>query len=544
MAGCAGQPAEAPDAPSSEPMEYQIPQLEADPAAYGSKLTAYDMAAFDVLLDGAAGNNTEAQDALRLCPGIITTLRYGQEQDWTAELLQPIHDLMAYFEANGRLPCEPYDAEITEYATSMDAPLLGVAAQLAYERTGEEQYAAYVQELIPYIVSSTEDGGFVLKLDDETWWPLEYAWRGMTPETAWFVLNGSLYGTVCVKMLENATGDARLTEWREKATNAYRIYLDRFYYPDGNWCWYALNFKDGAPVIDMPEKLFIELRALKSLYRMTGEPLFLEHYQRRTALLAELLPCTVVRGESTDTAILYRACAPHPYEVDIYPNVLELLDSAGQVIATGEASDRSAAYHTLSVPLTGEAAYYRLYAQVNPIEKTLLLEAPVQYADAAELAAEPLSGEWQPSGDTVSITGGLMEIDPALHEDLKAYAYFKADEPQACDNQTYWVVEVENETDRTYPMSLYFYNQDGVGLSRTGLPVPPGRSLQIYSALGFKGYPDSVTASDLFSLNFITDGMEETGTVRLGNVYAFSSPAALALYLQNYSFTDFWQIAE
>lgn len=137
-----------------------------------------------------------------------------------------------------------------------------------------------------------------------------------------------------------------------------------------------------------------------------------------------------------------------------------------------------------------------------------------------------------------------MEIDPALHEDLKAYAYFKADEPQACDNQTYWVVEVENETDRTYPMSLYFYNQDGVGLSRTGLPVPPGRSLQIYSALGFKGYPDSVTASDLFSLNFITDGMEETGTVRLGNVYAFSSPAALALYLQNYSFTDFWQIVE
>ena len=77
MAGCAGQPAEAPDAPSSEPMEYQIPQLEADPAAYGSKLTAYDMAAFDVLLGGAAGNNTEAQDALRLCPGIITTLRYG-----------------------------------------------------------------------------------------------------------------------------------------------------------------------------------------------------------------------------------------------------------------------------------------------------------------------------------------------------------------------------------------------------------------------------------------------------------------------------------
>lgn len=138
MAGCADQPAEAPDAPSSEPMEYQIPQLEADPAAYGSKLTAYDMAAFDVLLGGAAGNNTEAQDALRLCPGIITTLRYGQEQEWTAELLQPIHDLMAYFEANGRLPREPYDAEITEYATSMDAPLLGVAAQLAYERTGEE----------------------------------------------------------------------------------------------------------------------------------------------------------------------------------------------------------------------------------------------------------------------------------------------------------------------------------------------------------------------------------------------------------------------
>jgi len=153
MAGCAGQPAEAPDAPSSEPMEYQIPQLEADPAAYGSKLTAYDMAAFDVLLGGAAGNNTEAQDALRLCPGIITTLRYGQEQDWTAELLQPIHDLMAYFEANGRLPRKPDDAEITEYATSMDAPLLGVAAQLAYGGNGNGSLGKCVRFLFPSCVS-------------------------------------------------------------------------------------------------------------------------------------------------------------------------------------------------------------------------------------------------------------------------------------------------------------------------------------------------------------------------------------------------------
>ena len=297
MVGCSTHTTMEEGNTSSEEDVYQIPQLEADPDAYGTKLTEYDMAAFDVLLGGAEGNNTEAQDALRLCPSIITTLRYGQEQEWTEELLQPIHDLMAYFEANGRLPRAPYDEEITEYATSMDAPLLGVAAQLAYERTGEEQYATYVQELIPYIVSSTEEGGFLLKLDDEHWWPLEYGWRGVTEETAWFVLNGSLYGTVCVKMLANATGDERLIEFVEKATNAYRTYLDYFYYPDGNWCWYSLNYKDGAPIINRPEKLYIELRALKSLYRMTGEQLFLEHYQRRVELLAEVLPCTIIKGE-------------------------------------------------------------------------------------------------------------------------------------------------------------------------------------------------------------------------------------------------------
>lgn len=53
------------------------------------QLLDYDVEVYSVLLEGTSGNNTEAQDALRLCPSILTTLRFGEPSEWTRNFVPP-----------------------------------------------------------------------------------------------------------------------------------------------------------------------------------------------------------------------------------------------------------------------------------------------------------------------------------------------------------------------------------------------------------------------------------------------------------------------
>ena len=183
------------------------------------QLLDYDVEVYSVLLGGTSGNNTEAQDALRLCPSILTTLRFGEPSEWTEELCAPMDRLMDQFYDCGYLPREPLSSVpgSGDYVTSMDAPLLAVTAELAYERGLGDRYHQYMEDLIPYIVSGTAEGGFVLKYSDEAWWPLEYAWKSVTEESAWFVSNGSFHGMVGIELLKAITKDPRLEELSEKA---------------------------------------------------------------------------------------------------------------------------------------------------------------------------------------------------------------------------------------------------------------------------------------------------------------------------------------
>ncbi|MBQ6206053.1 MAG: hypothetical protein IJK52_03125, partial [Oscillospiraceae bacterium] len=233
-------------------------------------LLDYDIDVYRVLLREATGANTQAQNALSLCLSLLTSLRFGSEEDWTDERLAPIDEMMAYYYENGVLPRDPYPG-IGDYCSVMDAPLLAVTTELVFERTDEERFHQYTLDLIPYCTKSTEEGGFVLKLSDSEWWPLEYAWKTVTEEDAWFTLNGSLFGMVCVEMLKNLTQDAGLTELSEKALAAYRNRMDAFLYPDGSWFKYSLNGPDGAYVVNRPEKVFIEINSLRALHILTGE---------------------------------------------------------------------------------------------------------------------------------------------------------------------------------------------------------------------------------------------------------------------------------
>lgn len=88
------------------------------------------------------GNPNDLQnDALRVCPGLIYKLRF--EETVSIEELKVIDEFMNQFYQYGYLPRKPHEGIPTdthEYVTAMDAPLLGISCQLAYERTGNKKY--------------------------------------------------------------------------------------------------------------------------------------------------------------------------------------------------------------------------------------------------------------------------------------------------------------------------------------------------------------------------------------------------------------------
>lgn len=507
---------------------------------YGAEIFAYP--------EDGIGLNPSAQDALRLCPRILSTLRWGEGSQWTEELLAPIHMLMDQFYEYGYFPREPYEG-VGDYVTAMDAPLLAVTAELAYERGCGDQYRQYMEDLIPYIVSDTTQNGFVLKMSDTEWWPLEYAWTTVSEEDAWFVLNGSLYGMVYIEMLKNLTGDELLIELSEKTFNAYKSKMDEFLYPDGSWCYYSLNYLDHQKIINPIRKVAIEINALDALYLLTGESFYQEQLEIRNDLMAAVLPVYIVKDGDTNTAMLLRGCAPHPYMIETYESILEFLDADGNVVATAEEESNAVRGTYIMTEVPDGITSYRLYRyhktyHGQPANKRLWVEAPVKYMDKADLETEPAAGSWSCALDAVFLENGRLCLDPDASENLYGHINYTLEEAAEYSPETYWIVEINNLSDESFPMRTFMYDQNGVTMGRTLLPLQPGKNLLFYSPLGFKEHEWPLDKFNLLNLVVVTQDLEEPAELELGNVYVFHRTADVVAYLSQYEFTDFWTIKE
>lgn len=511
-----------------------------------SKLIEYDVNVFDVLLNTSAqGVTYNDKDALRLCPSIIYKLKYGNSSEWTNELYAPIHFLMSQFYEHGYLPRAPHDG-LENYVTSMDAPLLAVTARLAYERSGDEIFQKYMLDLIPYIVSDTLKNGFILKINDSEWWPLEYAWCTVTPKDAWFVLNGSLFGMVCVEMLKNLTGDERLIELSEKALNAYKEKADGFFYPDGSWCYYSLNYKDGKKIINTIPKLLIELRAFHSLYFLTNEIFYKQQYDLRREILNKILPVYKYYDaeKRKEFAVLLRACAPHPYSVDTYPSTLELMDRNKNVVRVLNANSRMVSDSYIHAEIPSGVVSYRLYGQVNPVKKTLMAEGNVKEISESNVTETLLNGAWGATSGDGSINGDTFTINPALTTKLWAGITYNIDEPLTLSNETYLIIEFNNKSDSVLSLRTNIYTEDGNVISRYLPQCRPGKNVQIISHLGCKNLTWPLRRIKSMSLILATNQMPLDNMVDIswGNVYMCRNTAQVVNYLRKHKWSDYWII--
>jgi len=500
-----------------------------------------DIDVYDVLLNGAQGSieNAQRQDVLRDCPSVLHMLRFGTEEI-TSDTLGIIDCYMNQYYEYGYLPREPYDSVPGgDYVTAMDAPLLAVCCELAYERIGDEKYKQFLNDLIPYLVADTKESGFILKENDDCWWPLEYAWNDITTEDAWYVYNGSLYGLVCIELIAKCTGDERLIELSDKALNSYKEHADEFYYSDENWCWYSLNYTDGNPIIDRSEKLFIEIRALKALYILTGEEFYNNEYEKRIDIWNDIYPVYLYENDNSFDVIFLCAGAPHPYYIDIYPTILEIYDSENNLIKTIEAPERSAEYAFIREDITEEAKYYKLYAKINDIKNTLITEGELVYTDHTDLK-EP---EYQYSfwGDCANFDETTISLNKDISELEKAIIEFDFDEVYSNDSESYFIFDITNESQCEYAIQVMMTDENENTMYRYLQTIKPGNNSLIFNYLGFRYTDTCVENVSKIRIDFITSGMETTeGEITLNKFYFCDSTYQVVEYLDDKKYTDFW----
>ena len=209
----------------------------------------------------------------------ITSLLNDNVPNWKT-LEETLNCLMDTFSRNGYFPRPAYGEYEYGWVSCMDAPIIALFAELMHERTGEEVYREFVDDLAEYMLKDVSKHGYVAEIDGEKWL-FEYAYTETNEENGMFVLNGSLLGTLGTAMIARATENQDLLDLVESQTRLYQQMMPQFWYENGAWCYYALKNN----VVNPPHYIIFEIRILQSLAEVTGVSFYQEEATRRIDLL-------------------------------------------------------------------------------------------------------------------------------------------------------------------------------------------------------------------------------------------------------------------
>lgn len=93
---------------------------------------------------------------------IAITALYKEDNIEYAENI--IQNEIRTFEKYGFFPRPEYIDFEYGWVSCMDAPVIGVAAQMLYEKTGKSEYKDFVYKLVEYIKKDVTEHGFVAKV--------------------------------------------------------------------------------------------------------------------------------------------------------------------------------------------------------------------------------------------------------------------------------------------------------------------------------------------------------------------------------------------
>ncbi len=139
------------------------------------------------------------------------------------------------------------------------------ALMLAYKHTGEEKYRLASQKTLNALSVSTKEGGLLKLRDGYQWYP-EYV-----KEDPPYVLNGFATSLIWIKEYHEATADPLAETLFNEGISSLTHFLPTYDLENG-------SYYDARGHIASPHYHSIHVYQMKTLFEMTGDPIFQEYY--------------------------------------------------------------------------------------------------------------------------------------------------------------------------------------------------------------------------------------------------------------------------
>ncbi len=454
-----------------------------------------------------------------------------------------INCLMGTFSRNGYFPRADYKSYNTfEYgwASCLDAPPAAVAAQMLYEHTGKAKYKRFVSQLMEYIPTNVSEHGFIATANGKRWL-FEYAETDTDAENGAFVLNGSMVGTLSTCILASYFSDEGLRQLVTESTENYKAMMENYLYDNNEWCYYMLNRK----TVNQPHYVLFEIRLCEALYALTQDTFYQEQAELRRSMLLRWYKAYVYQDKTDGRTYvtMLRGGAPHYYNNDLYATRLELYDEGGELLKSEVMSGREREYGVIRVEMPENASKTVWLVDRYP-------DVPLFSVCLGELQLE----EGYPVNPSDHILDTVLNAnaDGAFSEDgelvltnktgtANVVGTFSA--PASGDPETVFVIEFENYSPCECSMNLVLYDQTGLGISRTLLPLQYGKCYAAFSVLGFVQKETSLCDVASFNLRLYTNSIPDDTeySLRIKNIYAFQNTWEYLQYMEQSEYLPLWR---
>lgn len=465
---------------------------------------------------------------------------YG-DHSLITEAREILRSIMATYDAYESFPRPPYQGLEYGWVTSMDAPVIMLASELMYEYTGEPIYRTFSLKLMPYCFKSVDEGGFNLELEDEAIWPLEYAWKNVTEDTAKFVLNGSLLGYVSLKALSNIYRDDNLDAYLTAVERGYNSKIAEFH--KGNyWSYYMLNPKTVIPIHYMifEEKLF------QAAFMLSGNQLFKKELTYRTNCLKDVLKVQFYKDDDAVSYYMIRASSPNPYQIDTYTTTIDFLDEHGDILSSrtirgsGAMAERKEEFYNsmfaidrLDNPIPKT---YQVYAGEG-IDKYLLFESSVGIEETIPDIAVDYSISLARDARFVEETNErIVRLEKERDEKAEGDIIYRFSIPRKANGKEIYVMEIGNLSNSNISIGLLAYDTNSAGYGRYYTNLQPGMNAVSFT---LDGFVDSEKLEDLESiwLRVYDQDMDTDETMLYaGDLKVFNDNRKYAQYMKKYNF--------
>ncbi|KYZ76419.1 hypothetical protein AXX12_08270 [Anaerosporomusa subterranea] len=482
------------------------------------------------------GEGTEFIDPWLEGTAIITAFNNGYRNNDSNSYvagLKRLDKVLAVFDKKGAWPHPQYGSYPDGWVSSMDAPVIALCSQAAYEITGEKKYIEYRERIVRHMLKTVKEGSFILPLKNGTQWLAEYAYPLSTEENEYYVLNGFLVGLQSILMLANATADEELYATYDKALLAYKKLAPGYWYKSFDWSYYMLN----PLTIIEPHYMIYETKQLDALYTLHSDNFYDEEATKHRIALTKILPLYAVDNQY----YLLRAGAPHPYYIDIFLNTIEFYDDQGNITGTIKSNRTGSfferAFMQGSIPANTKG--YHMYSHNgSDAKKYYLFSAPIRQIKSDD-QLKPSKIDYTTNGfnDAIPVAKNEFSLKREVSSSDEGTIVIELDKPLQKSVDSFWGIEITSAEEAL--VYIVLFDNQGNTAHRYYRPLVQGKNLLLLHSLGFnnfenlKGDINKVRIS-IFTETEVNKHNKSDWMVEINGVYNYPTSASAFMHLKGH----------